>query len=195
MLYSQTLIDLYNSLDNIELFDWLDGLSYSQAFVVSIGAGPWKIKRREKIQGEALKWLDNRDLFDVKETVNCFPLDWQNKMTQNLISSLQKSYQWHMEKFCSTLRLQDHNYARKTFYNACGSNGTKVLSLFCRDALKIDSFPIDRHVRRILQENNLPIKEEKMISICKASGLDPRKVATALAKINVENPSWNKKEI
>jgi len=196
---------LYASFNGkeVEMFSWLDGLTYSQSFMVCMGAGPWKIGRRQKIQEGALRWLGKRDLydtdlltkrFDYSNTVDCFPLEWQKKTTQYLVGTLHQQ-NISMEKLCELLTdkyLCDDDYARKEFYKSCGSNGTKVLSLFCRDALKIDSFPIDRHVRRILKENDLPTNEDDIINLCRVARLDPRKVATAFVRTaSVDNPHWN----
>ena len=56
---------IYKSFGKVEPFDWLDGRSYSDAFVICLAAGPWRILRRTKIQQEALNKLNGRDLLDI----------------------------------------------------------------------------------------------------------------------------------
>lgn len=194
----KTLTELYNSCPDKTTFNWLDGLSYSQSFLICVCAGPWRFERRQKVQGAALEWLGSNDLKFVNKSPRnnaIFPLDWQQKFVLNMLMSLRNISS--MEHFCKLLcdrTLCTADYARQELYKACGVNnkGAKVLSLFCRDALKIDAFPIDRHVRRILKENNLPIKENEMIDLCRVAKLDPRIVATSLIKTaNIENPQWN----
>lgn len=156
---------------------WLHGMTYSQAFVTCVGAGPWKLPRRKKIQQEALRALGNRDL--ASRVTIPYPLDWQNHYISNMRASL-KTWGLSMEDYCRHVRKVDDRYQ---IYLAAGSpNGTKVLSLFCRDALQIESFPIDRHVRRLLVENGLPTDESAMIDICLSCAFDPNSVAHLLVR-------------
>ncbi len=200
---------IYKSLGKIERFDWLNGRNFSDAFVISIGAGPWRRERRAKIQQEALNFLRSRDLFDVEICdgmdfvpehiiIKCYPLDWQNKYLYNMIKYLQEN-NITMDEYCNNLidgspvsdKYDPH--IREFLYQACGNpKGIKVLSLFCRDALDIPSFPIDRHVRRYLKEQNLPTNEREMVDLCFSANLDPNLVATGIVKNigNVQNPNW-----
>ncbi len=176
-----------------ELFDWLPP-DCSKAFVICIGAGPWKLGRRTKVQGDALKELDDRDLFNI-DTLNSYPFSWQKKAVRTMAQSLRDS-SMTMNFFCDGIRKLaeiDGNIALRAFYGATGCPmGTKVISLFCRDALKIPSFPIDRHVRRVLEKHELPVKESELLELCNAAGLDPRVVATAFVRSGLDrgNPDW-----
>ncbi len=182
----EKLQTIYNNLLDKDEFTWLDGLNSSQAFLACIGAGPWKLARRQKIQEGALEILGQNDLLFVSnEIINYFPLQWQKNIVQNLTNNLKSTF----NTFCNKL------YSRKMLYNACGvsSKGVKVLSLFCRDYLKFDAFPIDRHVKRLLKDNKLPTTEDEMIYLCSLSGLFPNKVATAFVKQGgVQNPDLSK---
>jgi len=180
---------LASSLDTTP-FEWLKGRSYSDSFVICIGAGPWKFTRRRVIQGMALKKLCSRDISEIFRTINWYPLEWQN----NFLDSMRKyliNNKITMEKFCSSL---NKNEARNKIFSAAGCpHGSKVLSLFCRDVLKVDAFPIDRHVKRFLEEHNLPANEQSMIKICHNAGLDPCEVAVGIVRkaSNMDNPDWS----
>lgn len=184
------LISIYKNFQNKELFNWLDGRSYSDAFVICIGAGPWRISRRKQIQQLALDHLNYRDIINIHEPIAWYPLTWQNNFLSNLYDYLNQN-KIFMDDFCE---LVIKNNDLDLLYNACGCpNGAKVLSLFARDSLKINSFPIDRHVRKFLIENNLPSNEKEMIKLCLSVGLNPRKVATGIVRNigNVDNPDWS----
>lgn len=188
----QILQSLYSSFeDKVKTDDWLSNLNYSEAFVVCIGAGPWKFARRRTIQGQVLQFLAGKDLSVIDSNVKWYPLNWQNNITNSLIQFL-GTCKCTMLEFCADLKRSKLN-SRKTFYMACGvPKGCKVLSLYCRDKLNIDAFPIDRHVRKFLKKHKLPDKENEMIVLCKEAGLNPREVASGIVKSfgAVKNPKW-----
>ncbi len=182
----------------------------SAAFICCIGAGPWKYGRRRKIQLQGLERLAGRDLqeavlgnattktiFDESLRVDWFPLKWQNQMTgalafylRQLGRSLKKPIT--LADFCAQAPFNDG--WRKLFYDVCGCpKGAKVLSLFCRDYMRIPSFPIDRHVRKILKENGLPDKEEQVLQLCEMANVDPIHLARCLgtSRLNGGNPDWS----
>lgn len=43
---------------------WM-GSEPNKAFLICLGAGPWKIERRKKVQTRAIQWLNNRDLGNI----------------------------------------------------------------------------------------------------------------------------------
>lgn len=171
-----------------ERYTWLDQLSYSEAFLVCIGAGPWKFSRRKLIQSRALDWLRGRDLSEVPDDEEPpYPLAWQMSYTRNLRKFLRATDRT-MQGWCERLRTAPD--ARSWFFREVGSpNGAKVLSLFLRDKIRAESFPIDRHVKRTLQENSLPQTEDGMISLCKSIGYDPCTVATMIIQVASEDSS------
>lgn len=98
-----------------------------------------------------------------------------------------------MEEFCPYLK---QHGGRFILYQAAGSpNGTKVLSLFCRDALQIRAFPIDRHVRRLLDLYDLPTKETDVIELCASCGLNPTMTATLLVRYGSKDPVMNARNL
>ena len=183
----RTLLDFWEAnKDKAQPFDWLRGRTLSEAFVICIGAGPWKFNRRKTIQGQALARLAKRDISQIETNIDWYPLDWQNNFTHTAVKNL-KTQNVSFDIFCkntSLSKLQDL-VGTKT--------KPKVISLFCRDALKIPSFPIDRHVRRKLIELGLPANEEEMIRLCISLDIDPRAVAVAFVRTasDMDNPDWS----
>lgn len=164
------------AIPNVERYTWLDTMNYSQAFLACIGAGPWKIGRRRLIQKTAIQSLGDKDLSVA--TITPFPLDWQNRFLSSMQGFLRETSQT-MEEVCVGFKGVDRTY----LYRAAGCpKGAKVLSLFCRDKLHIPAFPVDRHVRRVLQEHGLPTKEAELIALCATEGLDPIETATLIIR-------------
>lgn len=173
----------------------------SAAFICCIGAGPWRYPRRRKIQHEALKQLDGRDLADLTGTELWFPLDWQNEMLAALVSSIKRMGRERlysipsMVKFVDAMRKISPTNARRNFYSACGRpHGTKVLSLYLRDFIGVECFPIDRHVKRVLIEQRLPLNELALLELCHEADVDPIPIARMMisGKLDGGNPDWSK---
>ena len=193
--------EIYSSLGEIKEPTWLNGRSYSGAFIICVSAGPWRFGRRKTIQGQSLDKLNGRDLSELTtdECINFYPLDWQNKFLNciNAACNSKKAINSTFETYCSYIKTYTNpisiSNVCKEFYSYCGSSGAKVLSLFIRDSLKFDCcFPVDRWVKRYLIENNLPTTEENMISLCLENEINPRLFAIGIAqKMGVENPDWS----
>lgn len=155
---------------------WLDHLNPSQAFLTCIGAGPWKVNRRSLIQKQAVDALENNDLSQIDDVlVFRFPLEWQITKTAAMIDYLQRykiTMTW-LSGFLSRIK----NPVPMLYQITNSKQRAKVLDLFARDYLKAVSFPIDRHVAKLLKENNLPVDEDKMIELCKQLDYDAKYVA------------------
>lgn len=199
----KVLLDFYNQQTPVQHFNWLQGRSFSEAFVICIGAGPWKFDRRKKIQGEALDKLGNRDINELSrdEASRFYPLEWQNEFLTNSVKSLQDVLHWSFDYFCEDLITRTKTkgvfFGLDSIYDLTQCSGSpKVLSLFCRDALQIPSFPIDRHVKRKLIELGLPTNERKMISLCFKVGINPSDAAVAFVRAasDMDNPDWSVNE-
>jgi len=172
---------LVQDIEAISIIDdgtWLDHLNPSQAFLTCIGAGPWKVMRRNLIQKQAVDALGNKDLCEINDiNIFSFPLQWQNQKVAALIDHLNHTSST-MCWFVKTLKNIPHPTG--ILYSVTKTKGrAKVLDLFVRDYLKLPSFPIDRHVERVLKENGFPVNEKYMIDLCKQAELDPSHVARA----------------
>lgn len=190
---NKSLIELFNSFGEIKENTWLNGRSYSEAFLLCISSGPWRINRRLTIQTQAINFVAGRDLSKINEEILFFPLSWQNSFLNSAVKNL-KLQNKTMEKYCDLISKEliiSNN--RLILYNLCGCpKGAKVLSLFCRDSLKIKNcFPIDRHVKRFLKEHNLPTVEDKMVKLCIENEINPRLFNIGLSQqLGINNPDW-----
>ena len=158
------------------------------AFLICIGAGPWKVQRREQVQRTAITWflksnLEDLVYTDLQEAQQLYPLQWQNNHLCSLIKALRRETvvfhclcaQWKKQK-------EDWREIAKKLFNMCGvsDQGTKVLWLFIRDLLQLPAFPVDRWVRRNLEKHDLPSNAWYMTEACLQAGVNPNKLNRAL---------------
>ncbi len=168
------------------------------AFLCCIGAGPWKFNRRRNVQLHALMGAQaligaDGDLFELPHDAQLFPLDWQNSFVRTAITVTRSGYNSWAE-FAESLA-DAPEQAHDRLAAVCGARGTpKVLSLFLRDFVHIKSFPVDRHVRRALEEVGLPTNERTLLDMCAAEGVDPTPIARMLVgeRIDRGNPDWSR---
>jgi len=180
---------LYENLELTYDHSWV-GSDPSKAFLICVASGPWKISRRKRVQEKAIEWLDNRDLIDTRyPRTQLFPFKWQNDMLFNLITSLNHKYCIKFEDLCNRWKTNIIGCCKYTgkpmwmrniedFFHMCGKgpSGTKVLWMFVRDLLQLPAFPIDRHVRRKLDEEGLPCDSWKMIKLCQEAKINPNEL-------------------
>lgn len=173
------LRQLVQKIESSSIIDdgtWLDHLNPSQAFLTCIGAGPWKKNRRNLIQKQAIDALGDKDLVEVNN-INIFkyPLHWQNQKVGYMIDYLNR-YRINMHWFTEWLSKRKNPV--QILYEITNTRGrAKVLDLFVRDYLKAPSFPIDRHVEKVLKENGFPVSENYMIKLCNEAGLNVSHIA------------------
>lgn len=153
------------------------------ALLVCLGAGPWKVERRTKVQKKAIKWFLESEIKDLKyanvlEVKNVFPLHWQNQHLIYLIENLNR-INLTFQEFCDiwkkniTHKWEDFSIRLFQLCNVRNYyKGTKTLWLFTRDFMNGPSFPIDRHVTKKLQEYNLPLDSHYMTRACVAAKID-----------------------
>jgi hypothetical protein len=173
---------------------WM-GSHPSHAFLIALGAGPWRKERRAVVQGEALEWFRSRyhDLCTVPTNLKVFPLAWQNKFLNNMVASLKELSIPFTAKCRSWRTTNDWKKAVIEFFSMCGvgENGSKVLWLFVRDFLELPAFPIDRHVERSLQKVGLISDAWHIIKLCELMRIDPNNLNRRLFVAEAENPDWS----
>jgi len=143
----------------------------NHAFIVCVGSGPWKDKRRHQVQESVLSWYKSQkvnDFSEVKEVpLKLFPFSWQTKMVSNLVKNLKEKSirfdsqctEWKKFRSYEDFPKNEDLWVPQIeeFFKLVGSpKGTKVLWLFVRDFLLLPGFPIDRWVARNLKKHKLP---------------------------------------
>ncbi len=159
------------------------------ALLICLGAGPWKIERRTKIQKEAIDWYLSFNVNDLSEILpyqveDLYPLDWQNNHLYNIIEYLRvhKKTFWGLHLLWKNLYdLEQWETVPKELFKMAKipKKGTKTLWLFIRDCLQKPAFPIDRHVSRKLKEYELPQDSYYITNACIKAGVDSNELNRA----------------
>jgi len=191
-------IRILKKLDKVQVkYDgaWM-GKNPNYAFLISLGAGPWKEKRRYNVQKHALDWYKNKNVSDIRNlkflnNEKVFPFDWQNNFLINMTNSVKDNNDL-FESLCLEWKIRsDWKNSLEELFFRCGTSkkGSKVLWMFARDFLELPSFPIDRWVRRTLEENNLPVCPYEIIDLCQQANIDPNLLNRKL--FQGVNPDWS----
>ena len=174
----------------------------NDAFLVCIGAGPWKEHRRKMVQAGALDWFKTRytdiSAINPKNVIiqAPYPLVWQNKMIYELARVLRTGFYGigTFSNFCEKWKNStDWEKSIRDFFLMCdqGTDGTKVLWLFTRDYLNLPGFPIDRHVREFLKKVGLPQNPWYITHLCLDNGIDPSALNRYIFFGKSSNYSWS----
>jgi hypothetical protein len=176
---------------------WL-GRDPSKAFLICLGAGPWKEQRRYEVQKYAIDWYWKfrrySDLSEINlhEFTGIYPFDWQDNHLWSVVDYLQRTDPTTFSELCSRWR-EPFSYdeaLQHLFQVACvRPKGTKVLWMFARDFLKIPAFPIDRWVARKLTEYGLPKDPWVMTEACLMAGVSPNELNRSF--FPAKNPDWS----
>lgn len=185
-----TIIELDRTLTSNHDSEWM-GYSPNLAILISIGAGPWQEPRRVQVQRAAIDWYIKQKVDDLlyanPPTLPVYPIFWQQRCLAHIISFL-KLHDQQFSNFCDGIkRHNDIQLLFKAF--GCPPSGYKVIWMFARDFLEIPAFPIDRHVKRVLLANNLPIDSRKMVELCLEANVSPNVLNRKF--FSGKNPDWS----
>lgn len=168
----------------------------SKSFLICLGAGPWKEQRRYNVQRLALMCYQTFSCSDLSEfpfTNIVYPLDWQNDYLCNMLTSLNK-FRKRFDEICDRWKEDKSAWeiSLHELFDMCKCNsrkGSKVLWMFARDSLNIPAFPIDRWVRRKLNELRLPEDPWYITKLCLEADVDPNSLNRSF--FLSKNPDWS----
>ena len=162
-------------------------LNAETGFLAVLSWGPHKEDRRKAVWDKvsakygALKTpLHSLSSTQTEELVNCYPLKqgWQGKFLRGMTLYLRNSGKT-MEDMASELTAGGPGFARAVLQDVFGTTSTKVIDCYLRDILKLDAFPIDTHVRRVLSKYGIPADPNAIVAVCNKMGIDVRLLARA----------------
>ena len=205
----QTLLGYKPILDSAKSASWMKQHRPSIAWLLAILSGPWNIKRRQAVQAHAIEVLGKRDLSELEthEVLDIAPLEWQRCYLRAAIA-----YALHYEtrlrfdaiqrndksgfdvRILAVARINElargecaFGISRDNVHDYI-DRCPKVVLMYVRDYLNYDCFPIDRHVRRWLRENKLPVNHHVLMNMFRKSKLKARGYARAVFGAHAENP-------
>ena len=182
---------------------WLTEHRPSVAFAICIGAGPWRIGRRRKVQQSFIDALGINDLSStkaLKKLVKASQLDWQEvwfrKIHRNLkpISNRMIDRGLNLGYFDNMFENPDEDFLVQERFERLIEmpvyRAPKVVQLFVRDYLFIPCFPVDRHVRLWLKERKLPTISRKVVGLFEQLGKNPSGYSRAIFNAKAENATF-----
>jgi len=161
---------------------WLDPLAVKSPehwLITCICYGPWREERQKEVwqragpRFEADFGGDIRNITEGNVRDLGLPLPWQRQWLVNLSNYLRnqgKSFGEVVEALS-----EDGLKARDELLKALGVKGdkSKILSVFVRDCLKRDVFPIDTRVQFLLSALKLPQDERELVRLCQKAEVSP----------------------
>lgn len=162
----------------------------TEAFLVCVGSGPWGFSRRFAVQKKALELMGKDDLrSEILLQDDLFPLKWQNMIVSEMGRYLrEKNWRFDIAVYSIIPMNGIEPTEMQIKFLFLGLADYKVVQMFIRDYLQADAFPIDRHVKKFLKDNGLPVNTYEMIKLCNNNGINPNVLNRAICK--AENPDW-----
>ncbi len=178
--------------------NWLEAeygsLDADQGFLAILTWGPhpparrkavWaKVKTAYQEMGVPLHKLTS----DQREKlVACYPLrkGWQGKFLRGMILHLGNSG-LTLEEFAAKLKEAGPGVARAALQDVFGTSSSKVIDCYLRDILRLDAFPIDAKVRKVLARYNIPPDSYGIVAVCQRMEIPVRILARAVQESAVK---------
>lgn len=147
------------------------------------------------MQARALERLGSNDLTNLRVTSSLFPLTWQLTMTRQMIRYCKArgiGFDELISRRGSRNRKESAQHVHAGILPAhkdpTKTPRVKVIGMFVRDYLKLECFPVDRHVRRWLMDNNLPTREADVVELFREIKESSRAYARAVFTAKSKNP-------
>lgn len=169
--------------------DWADpAVTPDEWFFLTTLYGPWNLGRqRSLIRRDFPRFVQeaSRDMKKVsEELVSDWQLfDWMKRRLCRMADVLNESGQT-MNDYASSLREVERRATPENPMPALSriirdhrAGEAKTLSVFVRDCVKGNCFPIDSRVAKQLETYVLPRDERQLVGFCLAMGLNPRRTA------------------
>lgn len=98
-----------------------------------------------------------------------------------------------MRAFELWIRRQGGEKGRTTLRKVCQvrtQKEGKALDCWLRDRVRVDIFPIDLQVRKVLEKYHLPDDPLRLARLSRSTGYNPRIIARAANSLGSELASW-----
>lgn len=169
VIFPRKIQSLYNRRKkNVTDDVWLSNMSIRDKFLYIISWGPWRIEREDQVFEQARTKAMGKKLTKVGKL---YPLDFQNKFFKRIV----KHCNGDLRGFFTSLRKLEPKEAREELYRVADvKTYSKIITCMLRDISKVDCFPIDRRVARLLKKYGFPKDEDAIVKICRSGNIDPR---------------------
>jgi hypothetical protein len=178
--------------------DWLKplygNLDPETGFLAILSWGPHKEDRRTavwtKVKAKHIEIglpLHQYSSAQTEALAACYPLKqgWQGKFLRGMVLFLRNSGK-SIDQVAEELKAGGAGFARAVLQDVYGTTSTKIIDCYLRDILKLDAFPIDTHVRRVLSKYSIPADPYAIVAVCNKMGIDVRILARATVAMDLK---------
>ena len=103
---------------------------------------------------------------------------WQMSFLLSLVRFL-RQHKLTMLDLKNSLKDDPPEVAELVLQTALGTSSTKIVHCYMRDCLKLEAFPIDRGVKKVLKRAGIPERPWPIIYSCRRQGIKVRVLARA----------------
>jgi hypothetical protein len=186
----KSLWDAVQSLGPLKDFsdeNWCEEITSPDVyFLIVLTWGAWNEGRQAQVQQGVLEGFQGigRPLHrlgaeDVKLLAPCYPYPWQRSFLHSMVGYLQRN---HTSLTAITGQFRDGGprLALAEMELAMGTPATKIAACFLRDCARLDVFPIDSRVGKVLEKYGLPGDSWAIAEACERLHLPTRVFARAV---------------
>jgi hypothetical protein len=165
--------------------------TWTHKYLTAMSLGPWRIHRQLYQKNQLLSEVGNAEWSSLTpDAVESLPfaLPWQKQQALRFHESLRERAST-LDALCDHLRSLTGDDAYRTLAAMSGVTVySKCLDFFVREALCLDTVPIDRHVRRILARFGLSrVRRSQLTLLIREAGFRPRLIARLLYEQGLEH--------
>jgi hypothetical protein len=146
----------------------------------------WREKRQEDVWAQVRniyakigKKLNELKPNEIKKICDAYPLGWQKKWANELINYLE-SKNLTSSDFIDGLRQLGYENARLKLQKIVKTDAEKIVDCWLRDIVKLDAFPIDSRIRKLLKTYGVPDDSNFIINCCNKNNIPIRPLARAI---------------
>jgi hypothetical protein len=193
---------LWNSLsdDAEDKFsdDWLKPtfgeLSPELGFLAVLTWGPHSVERQMAVWKKVKAKYDEIGVplhkmssQQTETLVGCYPLKkgWQGKFLRGMTLYLRNAGK-SLDEVAGEMREGGAGFARAVLQDIFGTTSSKIVDCYLRDILRLDAFPVDSHVRKVLAKYGIPPDAGAIVAVCNKMGIDVRVLARATYSMDVQ---------
>jgi hypothetical protein len=186
----KSLWDAVRSLGPLEDFsdeNWCEEITSPDIyFLIVLTWGAWNESRQAQVQQGVLegfqgmgKPLHRLGAEDVKLLASCYPYPWQRAFLHSMVGYLKRN-QTSLAVLTGRFLNGGPRSALAEMELAMGTRATKIAACFLRDCVRLDVFPIDSRVGKVLEKYGLPGDSWAIAEACERLQLPTRVFARAV---------------
>lgn len=174
--------DLKNYADE----EWCSNYQTDEYFLYVLCWAGWREKRQEtvwkEVQNQFTAIGKNLSSYGPGDAINlsdAYPLPWQKNWLKKLVAYLTKE-SLNTQILVEKLRKMGYDSSRNLLQGIMETDSEKIIDCWLRDIVRLDAFPIDIRIRRLLKQYGIPADSDFIIKCCKEKSIPVREFARAL---------------